>query len=535
MKIQLSAKYIVLFLIFLTSLVYFQSNFYNLIYLDDNTLVYNKFAGLNLEEKVSFSFISNYLGGHYYRPVVLITFIFDSLLSGQSFFFYHFGNFILHLLTSILIFFIIKQFGYSILSSFFVSLLFVLTPIHINAVGWIAGRGDLLATFFSVTALLIFLTFLKNPKLYLLIIVSPLIFLAILSKEVAILVPLLFIILFFLERKEFLINKNSGSVIIMAFVVLTSYYLLRGIVLTEVHLDKFSFTAYSKNFWVLPETVSKFFIPTGIKALSKFESFTSISGIIILLILLILPSLIKSVNKIRYYFGLLWFVLLLLPGMVNRTMEQDGFYYWDCRSYLPLVGFTFMIAEIIRVIELKKHYKHYFILISFYFLILGFTTFTKVKLYENPITYWNSVKSDYPKNFLPYMGLYNYYNHTKDFNNAELQLEQAIKINPNDFSLRQNLSNFYIIHNKKQEAFLLLQDAFEKKVRNTELLIPTYLSLCVELQKISPIDELFRIYSSDEMIKMKIRDAVLNNIELLKEKGDNLEVRLLLKKIEEMK
>ena len=133
------------------------------------------------------------------------------------------------------------------------------------------------------------------------------------------------------------------------------------------------------------------------------------------------------------------------------------------------------------------------------------------------------------------MGLYNYYNHTRDFDNAALQLEQAIKINPNDFSLRQNLSNFYIIHNKKQEAFLLLQDAFEKKVRNTELLIPTYLSLCVELQKISPIDELFRIYSGYEMIKMKIRDAVLNNVELLKEKGDNLEVRLLLKKIEEMK
>ena len=377
---------------------------------------------MQLGEKISSSFTTNYLDVHYYRPVTLLSLILDSLLSGQSYFIYHFTNFIIHLSTSILVFLILKELAISNFISFLTALFFSLSPIHINAVGWIAGRGDLLAAFFSVGALFVFIKFIKNDKTFLLLFITLLLFLAFLSKEVSLLVPFLFLLFYFIYKKDFEINTNSIAVLIMIVAVIGIYYLLRGLFLTSVHLDKFSFTTYSKNILVLPETISKFFIPSNIKALAGIESFTSIAGTVLLIILFILPSILRSVNKVRYYFGLLWFILLLLPGMVFRTMGQDGFYYWDCRSYLPAIGLTFMIPEILKGIPKQKHFYSYSTLIVIYLLTLGTITFTKIKLYESPLTYWNSVKTDYPNSFLPYVGLFNYYNFKEANEKAEKQL-----------------------------------------------------------------------------------------------------------------
>lgn len=526
-----SPRYFIITIIILVSTLYFQTLSYELIFLDDETIIHNKFEGLNLFESVTFSFTSNYLGGHYYRPVLLITLVADSIIAGKSYLIYHLNNFLIHLLTCILIFLCFKKLGYSLIISGITALLFALSPIQINAVGWIVGRGDLLAGFFSVLAILIFLKFLKKNQPLFLILVSLLLFFAVLSKEVAVLVPFLFIVLYFIEKKELSLDKNSIGVLMMIVLVFGSYYILGGIFLSDVHLDKFSFTAVYKNIFVLPETISKFFIPIGIKALPRFERFTSISGIIIFLSLLLLPFKFKSINHLRYYFGLSWFVILLIPGMVTRTMEQDGSFYWDCRSYLPLIGLLLLLAELINTIDLQNYKKQLLTLTAIYFLILGTYTFIKIRMYENPITYWNSVKADYPNHFLPYVGLYNYYNKSKDLKNAEAQLVKAIEINHKDLSLRLILNNFYLVNNKSQKAFQLLKDTFGKKINGSASQVETYIALCIGLDELNEIDNLIAQYSEDNNIKERIKEFIIQKAASLKENKDDLKSNLLLEKI----
>lgn len=502
MIFPLSKKKSVLIILILLSIIYFQSNFYQLIFLDDDTIVYNKFADMSIDQKISSSFTSNFLSGHYYRPITSLTFVVDSILGEQSYLIYHFTNFLIHLFTSILIFLIIENLGYSIITSLIAALLFALNPIHINAVGWIAGRGDLLAAFFSTTALLIFLKFIKQNKPILLLSVSTLLFLALLSKEVSLLVPFLFLVLYFIEKKELSLDKSSIGVLLMIVIVFGTYYLLRAVFLSGVHIDKFSFTTYYKNILVLPETISKFFIPLGIKALPSTEIFTSVSGIIIFILLLILPLKLNAINRLRYYFGMIWFIILLLPGMVFRTMEQDGFYYWDCRSYLPLIGLLFILAEIFKVVNLQKYRKRHFTIIIIYILVLGTITFIKIRMYENPITYWSSVKEDYPTRFLPYIGLYNYFNHIKDFNNAEYQLIEAIKLSPNEFSIRQLLINFYLANSQENKAFDLLKDTIYKRMPGSVNLLEKFILLSYELKKSEAINDLTIIYKDNaEVLK----------------------------------
>jgi len=288
---QLNSRKSFFTILILVSIIYFQSNFYNLIFLDDDTLVYEHSSETNFSEKITSIFTSNFLDGHYYRPFTSLSFIINSVFFNNSASVYHITNFLLHLLTAFLIFLILQKLNYTVFTALIGALVFAVNPIHINAVGWIAGRGDLLAGFFSAAALYVFLHFIKNNRIELLVFVSLLTFFAFLSKEVSLIVPFLFLVLYFIEKKEMLLNKSSISLLLMFFIVFGLYYLLRLAISPSVHINKFSFLTYYKNILVLPQTVSKFIIPAGIKALPGNDLFTSILGGFILSVLIILPFL----------------------------------------------------------------------------------------------------------------------------------------------------------------------------------------------------------------------------------------------------
>jgi tetratricopeptide (TPR) repeat protein len=303
------------------------------------------------------------------------------------------------------------------------------------------------------------------------------------------------------------------------------YYILRGLLLEEVHVDKFSFSVYYKNIRILPETISKYFIPISVKALSRFELSTTITGLVIFILLLILPLILTSISKKRYYFGIFIFVFLLIPGMVFRTMGQDGFYYWDCRSYLPSLGLVFVSAEVVQSLS-KYTYKKYFTAFFIIYLItLSYFTFSKIKVYENAVTYWESVKADYPSNFLPYVGLFNYYKESNKPDQAELELLKAIEINPKDESLWMILNNFYLTNRKNEEAFFFLKKKIEIEKTLPDNLLESYISVCVQLKRFEDIDYILYNISNYNLKKNKILKTIDYNIKILNQ--NNLDASAL--------
>jgi hypothetical protein len=526
-----SSKYLMVVIAVFISLIYFQSFFYDLIFLDDDVIVYSRFDDTPAADKIITAFTSNYLGGHYYRPVTLLTFIINDELTGKAPLFYHLSNYLIHLFASLLLFIVLIKMNYSSLVSFFSALFFALNPLHINAVGWIAGCGDLLAAFFSITAMFFCLKFLTLKRIFPLFAASMFLLLAFLSKEASILVPFLLAAFIFLEKREFSLNKNNVVVILMILLTTGTYYILRGLLLTEVNLDKFSFTTYLKNIPVLPATVSKFFIPAGIKALPAIDLFTTVSGGIILLVLVVIPLKFSGINKYRYYFGLIWFVSLMVPGMVFRTMGQDGFFYWDCRSYLPSIGLIFMTAEVFRLFDSSRYRKKLFSLSFVYILTIAAFTFFLLKFYENAISYWNAVKSDYPGSYLPHVGLFNHYNHYGKLSEAENQLLEAVKIRPGDSSLRQMLINFYSLNNATEKEFGAVKDAVLNRSFSSGSYLEKFIRLSVKTDRLEEIDNLFKKYSAEEEITGKINQIILNEIKRFEDQNDSVSAGKLQEKL----
>ena len=149
----------------------------------------------------------------YYRPIINLGYIIDYHIWGLKPFGFHLTNLLLHAINSILVyfllFFITKRISLSLGSAF----LFALHPSHIGTVAWIAGRTDSIATIFSLASFIMLLCYSRKGKSKWILIIASLFFtLALFSKETAIVLPILFLILLWIKDRK-LIRKYIISLL----------------------------------------------------------------------------------------------------------------------------------------------------------------------------------------------------------------------------------------------------------------------------------------------------------------------------------
>jgi Flp pilus assembly protein TadD len=99
---------------------------------------------------------SSFPVGLYYRPLVLVSYALNHSFGGHAPLGYHLVNVGLHLANTALVFALARALSGRVQLAAAVALLFGLHPINTEAVAWISGRGDLLATLFFLGALLPF-------------------------------------------------------------------------------------------------------------------------------------------------------------------------------------------------------------------------------------------------------------------------------------------------------------------------------------------------------------------------------------------
>jgi len=126
----------------------------------------------------------------YYRPMLALSLLLDTLFWGRSPAGFHATNLVLHLAVALLVFGIARRLLPEAAESEWAALLaaglFTVLPAHVEPVAYISGRNDSLAGAFSLLALLFYLRSGALPGLA----SAGFTFLALLSKESAFLMPL---------------------------------------------------------------------------------------------------------------------------------------------------------------------------------------------------------------------------------------------------------------------------------------------------------------------------------------------------------
>ena len=140
--------------------LYSQTFKFDFVNWDDNVNLYENNNVINFDVKRIFT--DHVIGN--YNPLANFTFALEYKIVKDNPKWYHINNVLLHIICTLLIFVLMKRLGLTFFSSFLISLLFGIHPMHVESVAWITERKDVLFGTFYLLSLLFYISYFKSKK-----------------------------------------------------------------------------------------------------------------------------------------------------------------------------------------------------------------------------------------------------------------------------------------------------------------------------------------------------------------------------------
>lgn len=320
------------------------------------------------------------------------------------------------------------------------ALLFGLHPIHVESVAWATERKDVLYSFFYLSGILLYLDYvssrLKNKlKLYGCL---GLYLLALMSKPMAVTLPLAFLILDYWPLDRFPSERLKPLVEKIPFFILA---LVFGCLAVASHEDTISSTAPTAQvYWMMNAFRSLIFylfkmaLPLNLVPLVPFprvmDTYYQIQNLLAALLVVIAVMACYRTRKTAPYWGAagLFYLLTLLPVLgILQTGSQAAA---DRYTYFPSLSVFFLFsAGMACWLSNCRFFLPLFIVALT--CLLGFGTVRQIGLWKNSETLWESVVRAYPADSaLAYTYLGGTYTEEKRWNDALGAFQQALAIPP---------------------------------------------------------------------------------------------------------
>ena len=483
--------------------VYFQTLSYGITRLDDDKIIKNANSIIhknNIFEAFKTDAFLSYYGSEFYRPIQSLSFIIDSNLGENNLVYFHLTNLVLHIINCCLVFYLIFLFSLDKRISLILTLIFSTHPLLNQAVIWLPSRGDLLVTLFIMISFISFIKYTNSKNFVFLIINLACFFLAVFSKEIAVLLPIIFMIYVYLKEKDIKKTLQIYNILVFIFyiIIIFIYLIIRSnVVKTSLNSNEFGIFPFVHNLPVFPEFISKFLFPYNLSVLPEFNLITILTGIIIASVVIYI--LIK--NKIKYEtFRVLffcWFILFTVTTLFYRHEHLDkGYDYLEHRAYLPFIGILVITGSVLLN---KKKNQLIFSTLCVIFIVFTSVTLARVSIFKNPEAFFTSAIDNGTRVALAYNNRGNLRKDKGDKQGANEDYNKAIEIKSdfaeaynnrgiirngirdaiNDFSRAIEIkSDFAEAYNNRGNKLALLKDySGSKKDYNKAIeLIPIYIS-----------------------------------------------------------
>jgi len=442
---------------------------------DDDKYVYENEHIRSLDfEFLKWSFGFHILNWH---PLTLLSHSVDYALWGLNPIGHHLTNIIFHSLNAFLLFILIvylltnvslaKSSFYensgnpttrNIFVAFVTALLFGIHPIHVESVAWVSERKDVLSTFFVLLSLIFYSKYALSPEIkrksWYYILSFSMFVLALMSKPMAVTVPLILVILDIFPFQRFSSKNSLGANIKLVMEKLPFIlFSLISTVLTIIAQHSggaiTSLKVYPLSFRVvvairgLSFYLEKMILPIGLSPfypLPKYPSLQSLENIISIILVFVISIFCIWTWKLgQKIYMTIWvfYVITLLPviGIIQLGEQAAA----DRYSYIPSIGPFFLIGLGISA-AWGKHYstervtfiskKIILLILISIFLLLSILTLKQIKNWNNSITLWSYELERYPNFWLAYYNRAHAYTSLGDYRQALKDLDKAITFNP---------------------------------------------------------------------------------------------------------
>lgn len=256
------------------------------------------------------------------------------------------------------------------------------------------------------------------------------------------LLPFVLIFYYVFVEKNKIITWESGLLIVNWILIVSFWYMVRSSGTDGPSSDEFGFNLFLKNLPVVPEMISKFFLPFDLSVLPSYGQFKTYSGLFLLVAALASGLFIKTANKRFLMFSAIWMILFILPSMFVRHASADEFFdFLDCRLYVPVLGILLFTLEIVP----RKYFDFSriatIVVVSIIAVFLAVFTIIQNRKYEEPLVFWHTAAKENPDKPMIWNVLGENYRLDKDFTNAEPNFYKAASLNPENEKYFQNLSH----------------------------------------------------------------------------------------------
>lgn len=448
-----------LLIILIGVLLYSWTVFFGFSYLDDQSLILENFQIINDIKNIGKLFVEDVFfssDNFYYRPLLNLSFMVDSQISSFHPWFYHISNTFIHIIAVCLLFAVLLELKFKKNWALFLSLFFLIHPALVQAVAWLGGRNDSLLGLFALGSFLFFLKFIDNNKIKNYIFSLLFFILALFTKEAAVFLPVLFLFYYLLVSNNKKNNNNIASLILGWGTLFFVWFILRGLAIDREVINLSDALISVLNFSpALIVGLGKFFLPFNLGVISLLENVNIFYGVFSSLMLLFL-AINKNIQKKWLVFGLTWFMLFMLPALLNPDPTKSyQLLLLEHRLYLPFIGLIFIFKDAkFRFFKNKK-----VVSIIFIFILIVFTTISVLRLpnYKDRLSFWNYATKTSPQSSFAYnnLGAMLYLSSKPD--EAEKYYKKALEINPFEPMVHNNLGVIYMDkgeYEKAKEEFL---------------------------------------------------------------------------------
>jgi hypothetical protein len=393
---------IILGLVVVASLVYapslrheFLFNWDDSQYVVDNEVV-KGFSPDHLRAAFSRYFVGNY------APLQIVSYMFDYTLWGVKPAGFILTNILLHALNGILFYFLLFRMTGDRLWSSIAAFIFLFHPLQVESVAWISQRKNVLSMFFFLISFHAYYDYLSHEfrslRAYALSLIT--FFMALLTKSVAIVMPLALVLL---EGSAFHEKRGEKHRSILPFILVAALFAAIAIV-SQSNDSIEGLWGYQTGsplntfYTMLPvfaRYLALFFWPEGLSAIYAPTIKTGIDTEIVLAAMLMLMLVAAGVCLYRrrrdlfFWFALFFVGFLPVSQIIPMcTLMNDRYYYF------PMLGMAALCGGIIASLGSSgRPFRRNLAVVPVLFALvtLPFLSWQRTAVWQDAISLWSDV------------------------------------------------------------------------------------------------------------------------------------------------
>ena len=417
--------------------------------------------------------------GSFYRPLFNVGLILNYRLFGLNLVGWHLFSLLLHLIVTLLVFLLSKQWGLSSEGAGIAALLFGLHPIHAEPVAWISALPDPLVAVFILSSILLYERYYQEDAGKWPLLVSSILFalLAMFTKEIGVALPALLAFReWFCRSRHESIRSFAMSVVrrVAPFAAVSLFYLLaRFNVLGFISQNDPRAVGITSKVALLtiPSLLLKYvrllFVPFPLAFVYEHDYVMYASDFRFFGALMALITIAVVAARLVWYSNvaqraLLILVLFTLPVLNVRAFNPYESLLHDRYLYLPSVGFCILAAMGVMWLAARLGESQRRILVAagaVVFLLLIGLTWNQNRTWKSDLALSENAVRWQPKQAYALNHLGRAQAQQNQLPEAEQSLRKAVELRPDSYDFQADLGYVYTREKKYDEAVQAYQKA----------------------------------------------------------------------------